>query len=128
MTRRGGAVLAAAFFAIAAVGVHLPASAAAIPSGRVWLLLTSALQAQGPLPLAQVATAAAGAHAAAAEPDYGVSCVLGASCGALLATRGGRVVEAAGTLALVPLSLSWLGLEHPLSIALGFAVTAWRRA
>jgi hypothetical protein len=157
-------ILAAVYFAVAAVGIHLPASADAVAHGQVWLLLTSGLDAADPFPLAQVAItaavaglviglagartwwraaltghvgsavlayaliAAAGAHAAAAEPDYGVSCVLGASCGALLATRGGRVVGVLGALALAPLSFSWLGLEHPLSIALGFAATAWRRA
>ena len=71
----------------------------------------------------------AGAERAAATPDYGVSCVLGASLGALLTVRGKpRVVGIVGTLALAPLSFSWIGLEHPLSIALGAAVTAWRRA
>jgi hypothetical protein len=129
----------------------------------VWLLATSALEAQGPLPLVQVALtaavaglvisrvgvrawwravlaghvgsavlvyaliAAAGAHAAAAQPDYGVSCVLGASFGALLVRRGDRVAVAvgfAGMLALAPLSFSWLGLEHPLAVALGAAVSA----
>lgn len=156
--------LAAAYFAVAAVGVKLPASAQAVSHGRVWLLLTSSLAAQGPLPLLQVATtaavaalvishagawtwwraalaghvgsalvayaliAAAGAHAAAAEPDYGVSCVLGASCGALLALRFAPAVGIAGTVALLPSSFSWLGVQHPLAVALGFAVTAWRRA
>jgi hypothetical protein len=153
--------LAGAYFAVAAVGVHLPATAGEVAHGRVWLLLTSGLAAQTPAPLLQVAItaafaalvivtagaatwwraaltghvgsaliayaliAAAGAHAAAAEPDYGVSCVFGASCGALLACRRTRRIGAAGALALVPLSFTWLGLEHPLSVALGFAVTAW---
>jgi hypothetical protein len=63
-------------------------------------------------------------------PDYGVSCVLGATLGALLTRRGNRLAQAtgvAGTLALLPLSFSWLGVEHPLSVALG-AAAAWRRA
>ena len=157
--------LAAAYFVAAAIGIVAPSSADAIAHGRVWLLLTSALAAQGPAPLAQVAIAAgvaalaidrlgaaawwraalaghivsallayaliavANAHAAAATPDYGVSCVLGASLGALLTVKGNaRVVGAVGTLALVPLSFSWIGLEHPLSVAVGAAATAWRRA
>ena len=71
----------------------------------------------------------AGATEAAAEPDYGVSCVLGASFGALLTVKGApRVIGVVGTLALLPLSLTWIGLEHPLSVAIGAAVTAWRRA
>ena len=158
-------VVAAAYFVTAAIGVVAPASAEAVARGRVWLLLTSALAAQGPLPLVQVGLAAAvaalavnrlgaaawwraalaghigsalvayaliglaGAEGAATTPDYGLSCVLGASLGALLTVRGKlRVVGIAGTLALAPLSFGWIGLEHPLSIALGAAVTAWRRA
>jgi hypothetical protein len=157
--------LAAAYFVVAAAGIVAPASASAVADGRVWLLLTSALAAQGPAPLAQVALAAtvatlvihrlgaaawwraalaghvgsaliayaliglAGAERAAAAPDYGVSCVLGASFGALLTVKGiPRVVGVVGTLALAPLSLTWIGLEHPLSVAIGAAVTAWRRA
>ena len=117
--------------------------------------LSSALTAQGPLPLLQVAVAAVAAWlviaragawfwwraalaghigsaliayaliwmagAEARVPDYGVSCVLGASWGDLLALPGRRWVGLVGALALLPLSFSWLGLEHPLSIALGFA-------
>ena len=157
--------LAAAYFGVAAVGIVVPASAEAVAHGRVWLLLTSALAAQGPAPLAQVTLAAAvaalaigrigaaawwraalaghvgsalivyaliglaGAERAANTPDYGVSCVLGASCGALLTVKGApRVIGVVGTLALLPLSFSWIGLEHPLSVAIGAAVTAWRRA
>jgi hypothetical protein len=159
--------LAAAYFAVAAAGIVAPASARAVARGHVWLLLTSALAAQGPAPLAQVAFAAgvaalaidrigargwwwaalsghvgsalviyaliglAGAERAASTPDYGVSCVLGASLGALLTVRGDRAARAvgiAGTLALMPLSFGWIGLEHPLSVVLGAAVTAWRRA
>jgi hypothetical protein len=156
--------LAAAYFVVAAIGVYLPASADDVAHGRVWLLLTSGLEAADPWPLVQVAVAAAiavlmivrtdawtwwraalaghigsaliayaliaaaGAHEAAQTADYGVSCVLGASFGAALAIPGLRLVGLAGTLALAPLSFGWLGIEHPLSIALGFAVTAWRRA
>jgi hypothetical protein len=159
-------LLAAAYFAVAAVGIVAPASADAVAGGRVWLLLTSGLAAQAPAPLAQVAITAAvaalviarlgaaawwraalaghvlsalivyaliglaGATEAATEPDYGVSCVLGASLGALLTVRRDRVattVGVLGALALLPLSFGWLGLEHPLSVAIGAAVTAWRR-
>jgi hypothetical protein len=165
MNRKGTVPLlfAAAYFGVAAVGIVAPASADAVADGRVWLLLTSGLAAQGPAPLAQVAIAAAvgglaiarlgaaawwraalaghvlsaliayaliglvGATDAAATPDYGISCVLGASFGALMTVRGDRVartVGVLGALALLPLSFGWIGLEHPLSVALGAAVTA----
>ncbi|MDA0185003.1 hypothetical protein OJ997_32160 [Solirubrobacter phytolaccae] len=58
--------------------------------------------------------------------DYGVSCVLGATLGALMTRRGDRLAQAvgiAGTIALLPLSFSWLGIEHPLAIALGAAAS-----
>jgi hypothetical protein len=159
VSRRDAALgaLAAGYFAVAAVGVVAPASAEAVARGRLWLLLTSALAAQPPLPFVQVVGTAAvaalvsrrlgvrawwraalaghvgsaliayaliflaGAQSAATNADYGVSCVLGASLGALLTTRDrlGRVVGVVGALALLPLSLSWLGLEHPLAVALG---------
>jgi hypothetical protein len=158
--------LAGAYFAVAAVGPVLPASADAVGRGRVWLLLTSALAAQGPLPLVQVGVTAAvaalaitragttawwlatlaghvgsaliayaliavaGAAHAAATPDYGVSCVLGASLGVLLTVRGDRLATAVGvigSLALLPLSFGWIGLEHPLSIAIGASVALTRR-
>jgi hypothetical protein len=156
--------LAAAYFVVAAVGVVAPASADAVAGGRIWLLLTSALAAQGPAPLTQVVVAAAvaalvvnrlsaaawwraalaghvlaaliaytaialaGATGAAAVSDYGVSCVLGASLGALLTVHGDRVavaVGAIGALAVLPLSFGWLGIEHPLSVVIGAAVTIW---
>jgi len=62
------AVLAAAYFVVAALdvaGAGLRASADAVGDGRVWLLLTSALDPQGAWPLAQVAVAAAFAVAVA---------------------------------------------------------------
>ncbi|RKQ93020.1 hypothetical protein C8N24_2879 [Solirubrobacter pauli] len=149
--------LAGGYFAVAAVGVVAPATAEAVAHGRVWLLLTSALAAQPPLPLAQVGLTAAvaalairrvgagawwraalvghvgsalvayalmllaGAEAATREPDYGVSCVLGATLGALMTThdRLGRAVGVVGAVALLPVSLSWLGIEHPLAVVLG---------
>jgi len=142
----------------------LHASAEAVGDGRVWLLLTSALQTQGPYPLLQLAGAAAlsglligragartwgcaalaghllsavvvyalmglaGAEAAAAQPDYGISCVVGGTVGGLLVSaRGSRLALAAGVLgavALIPGTRGWYGLEHPLSIVFG-AAAAW---
>jgi len=142
----------------------LHSSAEAVGDGRVWLLLTSALEPQGPYPLLQLAGAAvlsgvliaragartwacaalsghvlsavvvyalmglAGAGAAAAEPDYGISCVVGGTVGGLLVSaRGSRLALAAGALgavALIPGTHGWYGLEHPLSIAFG-AAAAW---
>ena len=143
----------------------LHASAEAVGDGRVWLLLTSALEPQGSYPLLQLAGAAAlsallvaragvrvwccaalaghvlsavvvyalmglaGAGAAAlAQPDYGISCVVGGTVGGLLVTaRGSRLALAAGVLgalALIPGTRGWYGLEHPLSIVFG-AAAAW---
>jgi hypothetical protein len=62
-----------------------------------------------------------GAQAAADDPDFGISCVLGASLGALFAS-GYRVLGAVGFALLLPFSLDWYGPEHPLSFALGAAV------
>ena len=143
----------------------LHSSAEAVWDGRVWLLLTSALEPQGPHPLLQLAGAAvlsgvliarAGARtwacaalaghvlsavvvyalmglagasaAAAAAPDYGISCVVGGTVGGLLASaRDSRLALAAGVLgavALIPGTHGWYGLEHPLSIVFG-AAAAW---
>ena len=71
----------------------------------------------------------AGAGAAAlAQPDYGISCVVGGTVGGLLVTaRGSRLALAAGVLgaiALIPGTRGWYGLEHPLSIVFG-AAAAW---
>jgi hypothetical protein len=63
------------------------------------------------------------AEAAANDPDFGISCVLGASLGALFAS-GWRVVGAVGFVLLLPFSLDWYGPEHPLSFVLGAAVVA----
>jgi hypothetical protein len=62
-----------------------------------------------------------GAEAAANDPDFGISCVLGASLGALFAS-GWRVVGAVGFVLLLPFSLDWYGPEHPLSFVLGALV------
>ena len=57
----------------------LHASAEAVGDGRVWLLLTSALQPQGPYPLLQLAGAAAlsGLLIARAGPDVGCAALAG---------------------------------------------------
>ena len=70
-----------------------------------------------------VALGSGGAEAAANDPDFGISCVLGASLGALFAS-GWRVVGAVGFVLLLPFSLDWYGPEHPLSFVLGAAVVA----
>jgi hypothetical protein len=62
-----------------------------------------------------------GARAAADDPDFGISCVLGATLGVLFAS-GSKVVGAVGFVLLLPFSLDWYGPEHPLSFALGAAV------
>jgi hypothetical protein len=79
-----------------------------------------------------VALGSGGAEAAADDPDYGISCVLGATLGVLFAFGVRRrrpvltAVAALGLVALLPFSIDWYGPEHPLSFALGAAV-AWRR-
>jgi hypothetical protein len=66
-----------------------------------------------------------GAEAAADDPDFGISCVLGASLGALFGS-GWRVVGAIGFVLMIPFSLDWYGPEHPLSFVIG-ALVARRR-
>ena len=68
-----------------------------------------------------IALGSEGAEAAANDPDFGISCVLGASLGALFAS-GWRVVGAVGFVLLLPFSLDWYGPEHPLSFVLGALV------
>jgi hypothetical protein len=68
-----------------------------------------------------VALGSGGAEAAANDPDFGISCVLGATLGALFAS-GWRVVGAIGFVLLLPFSLDWYGPEHPLSFVLGALV------
>jgi hypothetical protein len=65
-----------------------------------------------------------GAEAAADDPDFGISCVLGATLGVLFAS-GYRVLGAVSFLLLLPFSLDWYGPEHPLSFMLGAAVAWW---
>jgi hypothetical protein len=181
--------LAGAYFATVAFNIPDPglhAGADAVAGGRLWSLITSALDPEGPLPLLQVAAAAGaaalliacvgplvwwaaalaghvgsalvaygaiglasalgsgGAEHAAARPDFGISCVLGGTIGALLVTgaaglharraagRRPRLVDRAailagalGVLAILPFAAGWYGIEHPLAVVLG-AAAAWR--
>jgi hypothetical protein len=63
--------------------------------------------------------------------DYGVSVVLTGSLGALFAgalVRGRRELAAAaalGVVVILPLSLDWYGIEHPLGFAFGAAFMVW---
>jgi hypothetical protein len=65
------------------------------------------------------------------DPDYGVSVVLTGSLGALFAgallhgRRGIAIAVALGVVALVPVSLDWYGIEHPLGFAFGAAFMMW---
>lgn len=68
-----------------------------------------------------VALGSGGAEAAANDAGFGISCVLGATLGALFAS-GWRVVGAIGFVLLLPFSLDWYGPEHPLSFVLGALV------
>jgi hypothetical protein len=77
---------------------------------------------------AAIALGSGSADAAADDPDFGISCVLGATLGVLFASGLRRrnpalvAVAAAGFVLLLPFSLDWYGPEHPLSFALGYAV------
>jgi hypothetical protein len=63
--------------------------------------------------------------------DYGVSVVLTGSLGALFGgavMRGRRAVAVAAALglaAILPLSLDWYGIEHPLGFAFGAGFMVW---
>jgi hypothetical protein len=78
-----------------------------------------------------VALGSGGAKAAADDPDYGISCVLGGTLGAMFAAGYRRRDAAlvgmglAGGIVLLPFSLDWYGPEHPLSFVLGAAVVLW---
>jgi hypothetical protein len=75
-----------------------------------------------------IALGSGGAEAAADDPDYGISCVLGATLGAIFAAgyrrrdTGLAAVGLTGGILLLPFSLDWYGPEHPLSFVLGAAV------
>jgi hypothetical protein len=178
-------LLAAAYFVAIAVwnfGPSVYASVDDVEDGRVWLLVTSALEVDGRRPLLQVGltalvaacvivregprlwwSAALSAHVASAlvaygvigiatglgsdsaervadDPDYGVSCVLAGSLGALLVSgllgmRAGSVVHGAradrvavaagavGLLGLLTVTFGWYDMEHPLAFAVGAIVT-----
>jgi hypothetical protein len=82
----------------------------------------------------------ASAYAAAAKPDYGISCVLPGSTGALLVSgwagvrRSGRprraadvaalAAGAAGTLVFVAASGGWYASEHAIAVLLGAGTAA----
>jgi len=78
-----------------------------------------------------IALGSGGAEAAADDPDFGISCVLGATLGALFVSGLRRrdrtlvAVGAAGFVLLLPFSFDWYGPEHPLSFALGALVVAY---
>jgi hypothetical protein len=110
---------AAAFLAIRAVGAIV--WWAAVIVGHVGsALLTYAI-----IGIA-VLLGSGGAEAAADDPDFGISCVLGATFGALFAS-GYRVLGAVSFVLLLPFSLDWYGPEHPLSFVLGALVVARAR-
>jgi hypothetical protein len=67
-----------------------------------------------------------GAKAAADDPDFGISCVLGATLGVLFAS-GYRVLGIVSFVLLIPFSLDWYGPEHPLSFVLGALVVLGAR-
>jgi hypothetical protein len=104
-----------------------------LEGARVWWAAVlvgqvgSALLAYGILGVA-VALGSDGARATADDPDFGISCVLGASLGVLFAIgvrrRDGALtaVGAVGFFALLAFSFDWYGPEHPLSFALGALV------
>ncbi len=188
-------LLAAGYFVLVAVwnfGSSVHSSAKDVADGRLWLLLTSALDVDGALPVLQVVLVgvvatfviaregprvwwlavlcahvvsalfaygvigvAAGLGSDAAErvaddPDYGVSCVLAGSVGAmfasgLLARRRPRtdvlrgraphrfalgpsadrvavVGGAVGFLGLLTIAFGWYDMEHPIAFALGAGV------
>jgi hypothetical protein len=68
-----------------------------------------------------IALGSGSADAAADDPDFGISCVLGATLGGLYAS-GLRLIGAIGFLAMIPFSLDWYGPEHPLSFVIGALV------
>jgi hypothetical protein len=75
-----------------------------------------------------VALGSGGAEAAADDPDFGISCVLGGTLGALFAIGYRRkdtalvAIGLVGLIVLVPFSFDWYGPEHPLSFFIGAAV------
>jgi len=77
-----------------------------------------------------IALGSGSAEAAADDDDFGISCVVGATLGALLASglrRRDRTligVALLGLVLLLPFSIDWYGPEHPLSFAMGAGVAA----
>jgi hypothetical protein len=114
--RRQGPVL----WAVAAVGGHVLSAVVAY-----WVMQVEIWKRDG------------GAYVAAGWHDYGISCLLAGSLGALCADavlrwratrsrREGALAAFLGLLAIgtAPLALSWYGVEHGLSFATGAVVIA----
>ena len=187
-------VLAFVYFGTVAtwnLGSAVYSSAEGVADGRVWLLLTSALEVDGDLPGVQLALTAGtavfviaregprlwwlaaliahvvsalyaygvigladllgsdSAERAADDPDYGISCVLVGSLGALFASgllgrvtrprpdgpaglrgfatgplgdQAALVAGAAGLLASLTVAFGWYDMEHPIAFVLGAGV------
>jgi hypothetical protein len=87
----------------------------------------SALISYGVVALA-AALGSNGAENAENDPDYGISAVLAATLGALLASglrAGDRALTAVGVaccVGLLPFSIGWLDMQHLFAFALGAAV------
>lgn len=106
---------------------------------RLWWIaalsahVVSALFAYGVIGLA-VGLGSDSAERAADDPDYGVSCVLAGSLGALFASglAGGRrrtlgdraalFAGALGLLGLLTVTFGWYDMEHPIAFTLGAGV------
>lgn len=118
---------------------------------RLWWVVAlvghvgSGLIAYGIIGLAELLLDSTSAQRVADDADYGVSCVLAASLGALmmsgaiaLTRRRGRRARrwdgaafgagVLGMIGLLPMSFGWYDVEHPISYALGAVVTwVWLR-
>ncbi len=101
---------------------------------RAWWIVAVAghvLSAVGAYLLIGVAVllGSSGARDAAADPDFGISCVMAATFGGLLVV-GARAhrrlplaVGAAGSVAMLAISLGWYDIEHLLAVLVGVAAT-----
>ena len=124
------------------LGAAVAAAVIAREGPRLWWVVAlvghvgSGLVAYGLIGLASLLDSES-ADRVADESDYGVSCVLAASFGALAASaalavrRGSRrradwaalAAGILGMLGLLPVSFGWYDVEHPISYVLGAAVT-----
>jgi hypothetical protein len=120
-------VLQIAAAALAAAAVIHRAGAVVWCSAALVGHVGSALLTYGIVGLAS-ALGSTSAENASNDADYGISAVLAASLGALLASglrAGDRLLIALGVVAfvaLVPFSIGWLDLEHLFAFGLGAAV------